>query len=159
LGRVALDVVGIDGAQSLDGLFLETYIIIIGRVDDGVFALGIAEPSLLTGREFIAALVDTAQGAIGQLTKLMELTVSGASLTEAHLQDVGHHALHLVVAGLKGFLQQALSLVILHLDDTDEGQVVACLCPTLTISLRQLIGLQGIGMGSINITIMTGIGL
>ena len=49
LGGVALHLVRVDGVEGLDGLFLQTHIIIIGGVDDGVFALGIMEPAQLTG--------------------------------------------------------------------------------------------------------------
>ena len=49
LGGVALHLVGVDGVESLDGLFLQTHVIIIGGVDDGVLALGIVQPAQLTG--------------------------------------------------------------------------------------------------------------
>ena len=49
LGGVALYLVGIDGVEGLDGLFLQTHVIIIGGVDDGVLALGIVQPAQLTG--------------------------------------------------------------------------------------------------------------
>ena len=158
MGRVALDVVGIDGVKRLDRVLLQTYIIIIGGVDDGILALGITETALQTGREFATLFVDTTQGTIGQFTELMELTVAGTSLAETHLLDISHHAFHLVVAGLESLLQQTLSLIILHPDDTDESQVVAGLCPAILISFRLLISSQGIRLGRINIPIVRRIG-
>ena len=70
-----------------------------------------------TGRQSVALLVDTVQGLVGQLTVLMELTVTGTTLAETHLLHIGHHTLHLVVARLEHLIQPLLRLVVLHADD------------------------------------------
>ena len=41
--------------------------------------------------------MDTAEGTIGQSTKLMELTIARTALTETHLLDIGNQQLKLVV--------------------------------------------------------------
>ena len=158
LSRITLDLSKINLTQGLDRFLLKTDVVIIGRVDDGILTLGISQTPLHTGREFVTLLIDTAQGLVGQLTELMELTVSRPTLTEAHLLYIGHHALHLVVARLEGFLQQPLRLVVLHTDDADEGHIVAGLCPALVIAARQLIGPLSIVLCGVHVTVMRSIG-
>jgi hypothetical protein len=87
----------------------------------------------------------------------MELTVAGTALTETHLLHICHHTLHLVVARLESFLQQALRLIVLHADDTDKGLVVTGFSPTLAVSNGQLVCLFGIVLCRVHITVMGGI--
>ena len=157
LGGVALHLVGVDSVEGLDGLFLQTHIIIIGGVDDGVLALGIVQTAQLSGRELTALLVDAVQCLVGQLTVLMELTITRTALTKPHVLHVGHHPLHLVVARLQHFIQQHLSIVVLHADDTDEGLVVTCLRPTLAVTVAQFIGPDGISLGRVDVAVMISI--
>ena len=89
LGCIAYHLVGINGSQSRYRLALQTYIIIIGGVDDGILRLGIEQPALIGWRQQRALLMDTAEGTIGQRTILMELTITRTTLTEAHLLDIG----------------------------------------------------------------------
>ena len=106
----------------------------------------------------MALLINTTHGLVGQLTILMELTVTATALAETHLLHIGHHTLHLIVARLQHFVQPLLRLIILHADDRDEGMVVAGLRPTLTIAARQLVSPRTIVQGGIDVTIMRCIG-
>ena len=87
----------------------------------------------------------------------MELAVARTALTETHVLHVGHHALHLVVARLQHLIQQLLRLVVLHADDADESLVVASLRPTLAVTIRQLVGPDGISLGRVDVAVMIGI--
>ena len=97
LGSIANHLVGVDGPQGRYRLSLQTYIIIIGGVDDGIFRLSIEQPALVGWRQQRALFIDTAEGTIGQSTKLMELTIARTALTETHLLDIGNQQLKLVV--------------------------------------------------------------
>ena len=130
LGRIALHLVGIYRHQGLYRLSLQSDIIVVGGVHDGIFRLGIEQSPRLVGRELFAFLIDTMQGSVGQFSELMELTIVRLSLTESHLLDIGDEDLYLVVGDLRHLVEQPLRLGVLHLDDMHEGEVVQRLCPT-----------------------------
>ena len=59
LGCVTLYLVRVDLFQCLDGLTLQSHIIIIGGVDDGIFRLGIAQDTLIAFGKQVTLLVNT----------------------------------------------------------------------------------------------------
>ena len=159
LGRIAQHLAGMDAPQGLDALTLESYIIIIGGIDDGVLRLGIEQAVLIVGREQRALFIDAKDGLISQLAILMELTIARTTLTEAHLLHIGDELLHLVIGGLDDFIKELFSLIILHTDDVDEGEVVKGLCPTRRITIRQVASTSCVDFSRIEVAVMIGIGL
>ena len=89
----------------------------------------------------------------------MELTIARTTLTEAHLLHIGDELLHLIIGGLDGFVEKLSSLIVLHTDDVDEGEVVECLCPTRRITIRQVASTSCVDFCRIEVAIMIGIGL
>ena len=157
LGRVALHLVGIDGVEGLDRLLLESYIIVIGGVDDGILGLGIKQGATIVVGEIVDLFMDAADGLISQFAILMELAVARTTLTETHLLDVGDEALYLMVGGLDDLVEDALSLVVLHAHDVDEGEVVEGLCPTRTVAFSERCGTLGIGCCRVGIAVVIGV--
>ena len=157
LGRITLHLVGIDGVQSLNGLSLQTHIIIIGGIDDGIFRLGIEQTTGIPLRKGLYVLIDTVHGTACQLTELMELAVSGTTLAETHLLDIGDEEFHLVIRSLYHLGQQFFSLVVFHPCDMDECQIVEGLSPTRRIMSRQIKSLLGKVPGTVDISIVKGI--
>ena len=159
LGRVAHHLVGMDAPQGINTLALETYIIIIGGIDDGVLRLGIEQTALVMGREQRALFIDATDGLISQLTILVELAIARTALTESHLLNIGDELLHLVIGSLNGFVKELFGLIILHTDDVDEGEVIQGLCPTRRITIRQVASTSCVDFSRIEVAIMIGIGL
>ena len=157
LGGVALHLIRINGIEGLDRLTFETYIIIIGGVDDGILRLCIEQALQVVIGKGIALFIDATDSLIGQLAELMELTIAGTALTEAHLLDVGDETLDLMIGGLDHFCEKALCLVIFHPDDMNKSKVVEGLCPTRTIACSELYCALGISLGRINIAVVIGI--
>ena len=157
LGGVALHLVGVNLFQRLYGLSLQSHIIIIGGVDDGIFCLGIAQDTQIAFGQQVAFFVDATQGTIGQLTVFIERTVVGTTLTETHLLHIRHKALYLIVSDFRNITQAFLRLVILHPYDVDKGQMIQGLCPTLVVMTGAIVGLLGIMLRRVEVTIMIGI--
>ena len=157
LGGVALHLIRINGVEGLDRLTFETYVIIIGGVDDGILRLCIEQTLQIVIGKCIALFIDATDGLISQLAELMELAIAGTALTEAHLLDVGDETLNLMIGGLNDFSEESLCLIVFHPDDVNEGQVVECLCPTRTIACSKLYSTLGISLGGINIAVVIGI--
>ena len=142
LGRVLLHILG-RLHQGINALLLQSYIIIIGGTDDGQFRFGIEQPPLLALRQQLALLVDAPQGLPGLFTVVIELTVMGAALTQAHLLHVGHQQFQLVIGNGRNGVEQLSGLVIVHADDAHEGQMIQGLGLAVAIACRLLSGLAG----------------
>ena len=133
LCRIADDLIGINRLQGINRLSLETYIIIIGGVDNGVFGLCIEQHPSVALREQRLIFLDTHHGQIGQFTILMELPVTRTSLTETHLLDIGHQELELVISNGRHLVEQAVGPIVLHPDDAGKSHMIECLCLTIRI--------------------------
>ena len=158
LGCVALYLIGIDGIKGFDRLTLKTHIIIIGGIDDGIFCFCIEQTTTVVVRKGVTLFIDATDGLVGQLAELVELTVTGATLTEAHLLDIGNKALHLVISGLYHLFKKSFSLVVFHTYDMDEGKVIQSLCPTRTIPYSELCSTPCIGFCGVDVTVVISVG-
>ena len=159
LGRVALHLVGIDGAQGLDGLPLETYIIIIGGIDNGILCLSIEEALLLTLCQRGTLLVDAVDATNGTFTVIVEVLVARTALAQAHLLDITYEQFKLIISQFRDFVQQFLRIVIGHAHDTDEGQIVERLSTACIITFSEVVSPLGASLHGVNIPIVIGIGL
>jgi hypothetical protein len=148
-----------DALKCLDALTLETYIIIIGGVDNRILCFGIKQTMPVMLGEQLTLFVDTKDGLISQLTILVELTIARTTLAETHLLHIGYELLHLIVGSLYGFVEEFFSLIILHTDDMDEGEVVESLCPPRLITYRQVASTSCVNFSRIEVAIMIGIRL
>ena len=157
LCRVALKVVDIDVLEGVDRLSLQTYIIIIGGSDNGHLRFSITQTTQLTVAQLVALFVDTLQRLHRILTVFIKLPVHGTALAKTHLLDIAYKPFYLIISNFRDFAQPLLGLVILHLDDIGKGQVVESLCPSLVITVGQVISLFGIVFSGVNIPVVTGI--
>ena len=133
LRRVETKIVDINALEGIDRLSLQTYIIIIGRGDDGHFRLSIAQTLQLCLAQLASLLIDSLQGLHRILTVFVELAILGTTLTKTHLLNVSNKLFYLIISDLWNFIQPLLRLIVLHLDNIGEGQVVEGFCPTLVI--------------------------
>ena len=158
LSGVALHLIGIDGIKGFDGLSFKTHIIIIGRIDDRIFCFGIEQTTTVVVGQGVTLFIDATDSLVGQLTELMELTVTGATLTEAHLLDIGNKALHLVIGGLYHLFKKSFGFVVFHAHDMDESEVIQSLCPTRTIPHSELCSTSCVGFCGVDVTVVIGVG-
>ena len=148
LGRVLLHILRCLH-QGINALLLQSYIIIIGGTDDGQFRFSIEQPLLLALCQQLAFLIDASQGFPGPFAVVIELTVMGAALTQAHLLHVSHQQFQLVVGNRRDGVEQLSGLVIVHADDAHEGQMIQGLGLTVAVACRLLGSLAGKVCGGI----------
>ena len=97
LGRIVAHLVGVQLADGLHRLALQTHIIIIGGSDNGHLRLRIQQSAALVFVQLVALFVDALQGVDRFLAVFVKLAVTATTLAEAHLLDVAHQQLHLIV--------------------------------------------------------------
>ena len=83
--------------QRIDGLSLQSYIIIVGTLNDGHFTLRIEQPQLQPLRQSEALLVDALQSLGCLFAIVIELTIGRPALAEPHLLNVRNEQLYLVI--------------------------------------------------------------
>ena len=119
--------------QCFNRLAFQTYIIIIGGIDNGQFRLCINHSALKMFGQGETLLIDTSLMCYGTFTMFVEGAVIAATLTKSHLLYFGHQKLYLIVCELHDFLQQTVSLLVIHANHADECEVVECLGTSVRI--------------------------
>ena len=90
--------IDVQRVDSLDRLPFKTYIIIIGRIDNGHLRLCINHALLETGWQFLTLFTNAHQMVLSTFAMLVESTVVGAALTKAHVLNFSNIHLYLVVS-------------------------------------------------------------
>ena len=105
LGSVVAHLIGIQLLKSLHTLALQSYIIIIGGSDNSHFRFRISQSLALTLSELVTLFVDARKSLDSLFATFVKLTILRTALTEAHLLDIAHQQLHLIVGKRNGFCQ------------------------------------------------------
>ena len=94
---IALYLIGINRIKRIDRLLLQSYIIIISRVYNGILAFGIQQQPLVALGKLVALFVNASHSTVGHLTILVESAVVGTALAQTHLLNVSYQVLQLVI--------------------------------------------------------------
>ena len=157
LGSVVAHLIGIQLLKSLHTLALQSYIIIIGGSDNSHFRFRISQSLALTLSELVTLFVDARKSLDSLFATFVKLTILRTALTEAHLLDIAHQQLYLIVGKHNSFCQQTIGLGIIHGDQRNKSQMGKCLSTSSLITLRKAQGLTGIQRCRIDIAVMIGI--
>ncbi len=143
--------------NGIDRLTFQTYVIVVGALNDGHFGLGINHALLQAFRQQETLLVDAVQTIYCQLAVVVELAVVGASLTESHVLDVGNEQFHLVV-GEQGYrVKPPFGFVVVHAHHADESQVVECFGLSVVVGRGGAVGQLRIVGRRVKTTVVIGI--